>query len=362
MKWLALLAAGHAGILFGQQPAAQQPVPAESPVPEEIVTLERQSRSHLRLATHDRPVDVYLFAEDQKEDILLAGFCGGDRGTWQYTGNYQLISVSANLLISKLDLDPDDTFVDKKPHDGARLFHEPKTGQDLIAIFQYGSCNNEIVRFYALDPSGNLFAVPFLDKDSRNWRQMVTGPSGEIAHLADGSSVFCTYANDTGYDFCETYAFDGANFLEAAKWMTQELGEPLKGNDAVGQAKRALFDFLSELVAKDYPAAAYYFAGKLEFEGAPPDAANPAQKVKILEAYCTSAGGQCLMPTQIESETPSGAASDLLFRVSFQTSDFRPFQIGDQSSFEFRVTKKGEGFKVLDLPPRVPEKATGNGP
>jgi hypothetical protein len=44
----------------------------------------------------------------------------------------------------------------------------------------------------------------------------------------------------------------------------------------------------------------------------------------------------------------------MVFQVSFETPDFKPFQIGARASFEFRVAKTPGGFKVLDLPPRLP--------
>ena len=98
-----------------------------------------------------------------------------------------------------------------------------------MALYQYGSCNSETVQFFSADPSGHLFSIPFLDRDGRTWKQMLTGPDGAIPHLANGALMFCSYANDIGYDFCEAYAFDGANFLEAAKWMTQEVAAPSRG-------------------------------------------------------------------------------------------------------------------------------------
>lgn len=357
---LLVLASGQMSLLWGQAPGAtpnppgMASAPAQAKPPEEIADLQTQSRSHLRLLHRNHPLDVYLFAADERMEVLSASYCGGDEGARQYSGHFQLVSVLGNTVVSRFDLDPDDIFVEKKPHDGARLFPDPKANQDLIAVFQFESCNNEVVRFYSADPAGDLFAVPFLDKDGRTWKQKVTETNGVVAQLHDGSSAFCTYADDMGYNFCEAYVFDGANFLETAKWMTQERAEPLKGLDAAGQAKRALFDFLSELFVNDYPAAGYYYAGNLDFPGAPLDVAHPKQIAKILEAYCTNIGGQCLMPTRIESQAGADSQDAVRFQVSFQTGDFQPFQIGDRSSFEFRVAKTAEGFKVLDLPPRLP--------
>ena len=363
--FLLALALGQVSSLSGQQPtvdpkpAAQTPaVPPsatiQTPLPPEIADLWKHSRSHLRLERPVHAVDVYLMAADETAEVLDASFCGGNEGAKKYSGHYQLVSVVANALISRLDLDPDDNFVEKKPHDGARLYREPQTGQDLAMVFQYGSCNSESAQFFSADPAGQLFAIPFRDRDGRTWSQALTGADGAIPHLADGSSVFCAYANNLGYDFCTAYAFDSASFRETAKWMTRELDEPLKGLALAGQATRALFDFLSNLSSNNYPAAAYYYAGKLDSAATAPAAANSAQKAKILEAYCTTQGGQCLMPAKIEPKAGASAEGAMAFQVSFETPDFKPFTIGGRSSFEFRVAKTAEGFKVLDLPPRLP--------
>jgi hypothetical protein len=352
---LLALAAGLPSSLFGQRPEADQHAAGlQTTVPAEVASLQKQSRSHVRLERQKRPVHVYLFAADEKADVLEAPFCGGDQGAKQYSGDYQLVSVVDNAVVSRLDLDPDVSFVEKKPHDGVRLYRDPKTGQDLVVLFQYGTCNSESVQFFSADPSGRLYSIPFLDKDGRTWSHRVTGPAGAIPHLPDGSSVFSAYANNLGYDFCEAYAFDGANFQETDKWMTQGLAEPVKGLNAPGRATRALFDFLSGLSAKNYLAAAYYFAGKVETAGTAPPAGNSAEKAKILEACCTTQGGQCLMPTGIVPKAGGDAPGKMLFQVSFETPDFKPFRIGARASFEFRVAKTPEGFKVLDLPPRLP--------
>jgi hypothetical protein len=363
--FLLALAWGEVSYLPGQQPTVSPKPASQTPaappsatfqtrVPPEIADLRKQSRSHLRLERPTHAVDVYLVAADETAEVLDAPFCGGDEGAKQYSGHYQLVSVVDNALISRLDLDPDDNFVEKKPHDGARLYRDPQTGQDLVMLLQYGSCNNESGQFFSTDPAGQLYAIPFRDKDGRTWRKVLTGPDGAIPCLADGSSVFCSYANNLGYDFCAAYAFDGANFQETTKWMTQELGEPRKGLNASGQATRALFDFLSNLSSKSYSAAAYYFAGKLDSAATAPAAANSAEKAKILEAYCTTRGGQCLVPEKMEAKAGASAGGAMTFQVSFETPDFKPFTMGDRSSFEFRVAQTADGMKVLDLPPRLP--------
>jgi hypothetical protein len=355
------MALGQASLLGVQQPT---PNPARSApagksattvqaAPSEGPDFQQQSLSHLRLERGDQTFDIYLFAPDEHVEVLTASFCGGDAGAKQYSGHFQLLSVADHNVVSKVDLDPDDTFVEKKPHDGARLFRDPQSGQNLLALFQYGNCNSESVQFYSVDPSGQLFVIPFLDPDGHTWKQVLTGADGAIPPTSSGALTFCSYAKDIGYDFCEAYSFDGANFQEVSKWMTQEVTAPIKAMNDAGLAARTLFDFLSALSAKDYRAASYYVDARLvETSGAGQAAVKQGQKEAFLENYCTVSGGQCLTPVKIERKPSAIAPGALLFQVSFQTADFKPLKIGTRSIFNFHLAKTPEGFKVLDLPPQ----------
>jgi hypothetical protein len=359
--WLAL-ALGQASLLGSQQatPAPEPASPASAAnstagaqeAPTEPADFQKDNLSHLRLQRGDRTFDVYLYAADEKTEVLDFSSFFGNEGARQFSGHFQLLSVAGNSVVSKLDLDPDDAFVEKKPHNGARLFRDPKSGQDLVVIFQYGTSNCESVQFFSADPSGRLFLIPFLDRDGRTWKQMLTGPDGAIPHLANGAMVFCSYANVTGYTFCDAYAFDGANFLEASKWVTQDFEAPIKGLNDSGQAARALFDFLYALSAKEYTAAAYHLDPNVKTADAGSAGANRGQKAAFLESYCTVMGGQCLEPKGMESKASADAKGALLFQVSFETSDYQPLKIDARSSFDFRVAKTSSGFKVFDLPPR----------
>ena len=331
------------------------PANAADAAPRDVAVLRKNSLSHLALQRGGRTIHVFLYAEDQKVDVLSASFCGGNEGAKQYSGHFQLISVADNAVVSRLDLDPDDTFVEKRPHDGARLIHDPKSGQYLVAIYQYESCSIESVQVFSADPSGRLFLISFLDRDGRTWKQSLTGAEGAVPPGASGDLVFCGYDNAIGYDLCGAYAFDGANFLETDKWMTQDLEAPAKGRDETGQAARTLFEFLSELSVHGYSEAAYYQDSSVispTSEGPVP--ANLGQKSTFLESYCTVKGGQCLTPVEIERKPGADTSGMLLFKVSFQTSDFQPLKIGPRSSFDFRVAKTPDGFKVVDLPPQIP--------
>ena len=325
--------------------------PAASP---EEPDFHLHSRSHLRLNRGDHTFDIYLFAPDETAEIVKDSYCGADSGARHFSGRYQLLSVADNSVVSRVDLGPDGSFVENKPHDGARLVRDPKSGQNLIALYQYENCNTESVQFYSVDPSGRLFLISFLDRDGRAWKQILTGPNGTILPTGDGALTFYSYVNSLGFNFCESYTFDGANFLEAAKWLAPLTTGAVSGPNDTGLAERALFEFLSALSAGDYAAAAYYLDTSVNTGGAPHPAADKDRRAAFLEDYCTVRGGQCFIPVELKAPATADQTTGLRFSVSFQNSDFQPFRIGARSSFDFRVSKTAAGFKVLDLPPRIP--------
>lgn len=329
-------------------PTGGQAVP---PQPQDFRT---HSRSHVRLTRGDRTFDVYLYAPDEKAEVLDSASVFGSKGARQFSGRYQIISAADNGVVSRLDLDPDDSFVEKKPHDGLRLFQDQKSGQSLMGLFQYESPNNESVQFFSADPSGRLFLVNFLDPDGRTWKQMLTGPDGAIPHTADGAPIFCTYANTLGDTFCDAYSFDGENFQKMAAWMTpREVAAPAKGMNDASMAARTLFEFLAVLAERNYRAAAHYIEPFAQMNGGRLSAADQGQRAAFLERYCTVTGGQCFMPARIEAKPAPSVTGTLVFQVSFQNADFQPLKIGSRSTFDFRVAKTPTGFKVLDLPPQL---------
>ena len=130
-------------------------------------------------------------------------------------------------------------------------------------------------------------------------------------------------------------------------------GSPLKGLNDAGLAARTLFDFLSVLSVKGYSAAAYYVDDNV----ATPSAGRCSQPWPEggLPGELLHRDGRAMFDAGKDGkQAQCGPPGPLLFQVSFQTSDFQPLKIGSRSSFDFRVAKTPDGFKVLDLPPRIP--------
>lgn len=334
----------------------QSSTSAERPDQPQPPDFRTHYRSHLQLNRGDRTFDVYLYAPDEKTEVLDFSSSFGSRGARQFSGHYELISVLDNDVVSRFDLDPDDSFVENKPHNGLRLVLDPQSGQNLIALFQYGNSNSESVQFFSLDPSGSIFLINFLDRDGRTWKQMLTGPEGAIRQTAEGAHVFCSYANTLRYFFCGSYSFDGENLQEVAEWMTQDTAALAKVPTDLDLAARALYEYLSALSAHEYSAAAFYLGPVTHAAAGPLSTNSRNQSTAFLEDYCTVRGGQCFTPVKLAPRPVADSPGVLRFVVSFQNPEFQPLKIGSASSFDFRVAKTASGFKVLDLPPRVPEK------
>lgn len=333
------------GIVLSISVALINTVHSEAP---EIQGLRKSSRSRMGITRKAHIAEVFLFAEDEKVEILEHPYCGGDKGDKQYTGNYQLISVLNNEVVASIISLGHYQFVVGRIYDGIREVAVPGTNERLIAIYQYRGCNGDEVEFYRVDKNGGLNKVVFLNKDGTKEDNQYT--SDQIL-LSDNEATFCGYNNAVGYVFCDSYRYNGENFIQVASWMTQELYRSPKTID--GEARRALFDFLISLYHGKYEAAAYYYRGSHDvLKDSNPDV-NPNNRAKLFERYCTANGGLCLIPEGMVFKQ-TDLSDESKFAVSFVTRDFKSVQLAGKSQFEFRVKRVDSDFKVLDLPPYVP--------
>lgn len=312
-------------------------------ISQEMSDLKNRSRSRIQISKDDDDiVEIVLVAEDERIEILNASYCGGEKGAKQYRGRYYLIGVKNNTIASKIDLGKDHEFVEGTPHDGLHPFG-PVGNEQLVEILQYGSCNNEFVEFYRVDPSGGIHKVNFFSKDGTVTTVESTGPDGAILS-SEGSVTFCSYDNALGYLFCDSYAHNGADFIQKASWMTQDLSK--KKDTIIAEARRALLEYLSGLWQGNYQRAVYYYGGAYDLLRELNPDVDPHDKPKLFERFCTVNGGRCLRADYF-SDKDFASPTDLKFSVEFIT------KINGRSDFEFRVKRMNNEFKVLDLPPHT---------
>lgn len=347
MNWkTTCLAAG--GLLLTWAGVVQTQSILQTPVAAE--TLKSRSLSETRVEGNKTPISIFLFADNQKAETLRDPFCGGDKGAKQYSGNYHLLSLQGNEIVSDIDLGKDYWFVEGRPHDGLHEFVEPKTGGELIGIYQYRGCNAERVEFFQVDASGVIDQVPFSNEDGSENESVWTGPGGDVPLSREGEFIFCSYSNFVGYQFCDSYIFKSNRFEQTNSWMTQAAGVARLRPRVADEARRSLYDFLSALANKKYQEAAFYYGGSYESSGPTDLGALPDEKSELLEAFCTTRGGKCFVP-EVISDKQTGP-TEMLFSVSLVTRDLDPIVVGKDKEFDFRVRRVGDSFKVLDLPPR----------
>ena len=333
------------------------PANKQKKVSKEIEKLRNLRRSQINISKNNFSVriKVFLFAENEKIEILDGSYCGGEEGAKQYTGNYQLISVKDNKIVSKIDLGKDYEFIEDTLHSGLQLFVMPQIYEQLIMIYQYESCNIERVEFYRVDVEGRIYKVNFIDKDGTVGTGQSTSPAGDIPQ-SDGSVIFCSYDNSIGHMLCDSYIYNGKNFIQTSSWMTQE-GK----RTSIAEARRALYEYLDalwwrEYKKADYKKTVYYYGGGYDFLLQLNPDVSPNDKPKLFELYCTKNGGNCLKPSYFSDKNLESTTTEAKFTVEFITEERADFKINGHSDFEFRVRRIDNEFKVLDLPPRTSQK------
>lgn len=311
-------------------------------VSKEIEKLRNLRRSQINISKNNFSVriKVFLFAENEKVEILEGSYCGGEEGAKQYTGNYQLISVKDNKIESKIDLGKDYEFIEDTLHSGLQIFVMPQTYEQLIMIYQYRSCNAESVEFYRVDIDGRMYKVNFFDKDGTVRTIQSTIPARDIPQ-SDGSVIFCSYNNAVGYTFCDSYNYNAKDFIQTAISMTQE-------KTVDGEPRRILFEYISALSQEDYKRAVYYYGGSYDLLIKLNPDISPDDKPKLFERYCIKNGGKCLI-----SEYPDFI--DIKSSMQLKSGELEvSFKPENKPDFEFRVRRIGSEFKVIDLPPDTP--------
>lgn len=322
----------------------------EEKIPLEIEKLRnlRQSQINIYKNGFNIKVKLYLFAEDEKVEIQEGDYCGGADGDKIYTGNYQLISVKDNKIVSRIDLGKDYEFIENKLHSGLQLFVMPKTLEQLIIIYQYVSCSIEGVEFFRIDEKGNIYKINFFDKDGTvGTAQSISG--GNI-NESDGNLIFCRYDNAIGHLLCDDYTYNGKDFIQTASWMTQDLTGK-KNTD--GEARRVLLEYLAALLQRKYEKAVLYYGGKYDFLLKLNPDVSIKNKPKLFERYCTKNGGKCGISSYFKNVTIESATM-LKFTVELMKGNLDDIIISGKSDFEFRVKRINGEFKVMDLPPYAP--------
>ena len=305
----------------------------------DVRRIRQEARSRLVLGSGRTAIEVFLHAANEQVEVLRGDYCGGDKGSKRYSGNYRLIAFRKDGSASSV-LDIGERVFTKGRIEGMEQFRIPGTNHRLIAIYQYRGCNGDGVEFYRIDEARQIRQVQFHNKDGIEGRDVFAGPGG--VETRDGQLGFCGYNNAVGGVFCAQYKFNGRDFIQTRSWLIQaNPDEPL----SISEARRALFEFLINLYHDRYETAAFYYGGS--DDPAKPEEVSRKERAEILRQHCSTKWQTCVLPQDIEFK-PSDAVGVLEFEVSFLPPESKPFPAWPRSPF--RLRRSGADFKVLDLP------------
>ncbi len=315
----------------------------------DVEELRKRSRSRMELPAHGGPVEILLFAEDERTEVVEQDSCGRKKGDSVYTGNYHLLSLRGDSVISTLDLGRGYRFTEgRPPHDGLRGFAVPGTEGELAAIYQYLGCRTLALELFRVDGDGRIHRVRFLNRDGSEETRALTGPEGKV-YLSDREAAFCSYSSAIGHTFCYAYTYNGRDFVQSGGWMAR--GEAMERTPEA-EARLVLFNYLTALERGDYGRAVYYYGGSYGLlEGLNPDV-DPDERARLFERYCKVNGGRCLIPDLV-ADVDVTDPSRMEFAVGFVSRGYEPLVVEGRRRFAFKVGRIGGEFKVLDLPPLV---------
>lgn len=332
------------------RPSGLQGIKRPAPSLKEIV---RGARSHVVLSSGGATIDVYAYAADESVSILPDSYCGGDKGDKTFGGHYQLIAVKGGAVAARRALDKDLWFVNGD-FDWSRmhLVANPDGGFPFVAVYEYASCNIEKLFLYRADSAGGLHQIHSLLKDGRRltWRWISNG--GSVERTRGGEEQICWYVNTQGSDFCDRYRFDGQDFRQTASWIGMGGGYVPSGTRTGSPmprdfARRALYEFLSALSARDYHTAAFYFRGGSATAGA----AESRERIsRRLKTYCLASTNACSDLFDLVDEPGFDKGPRMAFRAEYLDGA----RAASGARTLFRVEEFADGYKVVGLPSPLP--------
>ncbi|HEX9663990.1 MAG TPA: hypothetical protein VGB27_17005 [Candidatus Binatia bacterium] len=205
---IVLLTASLFGAYHGAMAAAREEIDPE------IKSLRDHSRARIAFAAGRDLIEVFIYADDEKMEMLKTDSCGGKSGSKRYTGNYQIVSLKKRAFHAALPV-------------GKRVFTEnrgeeikeirfPESSGRLITISQYQNCNGDEVEFFRVDSRGGLHQVRVRHKGGAEKSRLASAPGGQPDQLSGNQLTYCSSVNSKSTALCASYIFDGNNLIQTS--------------------------------------------------------------------------------------------------------------------------------------------------
>lgn len=166
--------------------------------------------------------EVALVADNLVTERTTDSFCGHDKGVLRITGTFHLVSSKDGMQIDSMPIEHVRSFAEGRLHDGIRLIEEQGSGNRMLGIYQYESCNTESLALYYLTEKGDLISVPFVQDETGDVVYTVGTSRTGIESIAEGFRT-CTHNNTSFQTTCSLYSFTGSTMQLIAR---NTLSEP----------------------------------------------------------------------------------------------------------------------------------------
>lgn len=150
---------------------------------------------------------IYLSSQDVIIQETKNIFCGAPvAGKKQYEGNFNLEFKESSFNLGEM------FFAEGTAHDGTiivRKLNPENPNQDFVILFQYGSCNHEIVQIYGYDfLNKKLAQLKFKRRDGGMQNEIYVGADGDFEVLASKEIIEKFYDNSIGKNRVTKWKFD----------------------------------------------------------------------------------------------------------------------------------------------------------
>jgi hypothetical protein len=190
--------------------AAAAATPEEADV--SIKTLTQRSRARITFAAGRDYLEVFVFADDEKEEILRGDSCRGKNGTKQFSGNYRLIALKNRAFHAALAIG-NRSFSERRSED-IKVIRFAESNARLIAISQLESCNTQTIELFRVDGRGAMHKVRVRQRNGVEANRLAGPAGGQLAQLSGNELTYCRALNPDSATLCTHYLVERGRVLE----------------------------------------------------------------------------------------------------------------------------------------------------
>jgi hypothetical protein len=177
-----------------------------------IQTLRERSRARITFSAGRDYLEVFLFADNEKEETLRGASCPGTSGSKRFSGNYRLIALKNRAFHGALAIG-DRSFTERRTEE-IKVIRFAESNARLIAISQLPACNTETMEVFRVDGRGAMHKVRMRQRNGVEANRIAGPAGGKLAQLSGNELTYCRALNSESATLCTHYLFENGRLLE----------------------------------------------------------------------------------------------------------------------------------------------------